>query len=396
MDSMNVMSSMHFIVDGSGNYYRINGNNQLVVADGRQNAGIFSYTEANQRIGGGKKAHFYLAIPVEEGNVNYVKEESVAGYVDESKMNKIPELAKVDWTGYLNGFCKMVSGLPKYQEELKQALSEIDLQICDIMHYIELYDMQSEDCYRLVTLLKECREQRRDIKDEMVRIESFQDSIGTMSNVAKAKDGLKQIKKLDTRGYRPRKLDELFENCPEKTVREDKLMVTLSGSTCMDALRAYDREEYCVNEYGEEAFGLAEDTMQVTEAFGLAEAQKGEIMEYTRRQTVFDGQENDWQQFMKQQTEFYANIEQYTMNLQADIKDMEQEIENILTEVDNANYNVAQGYKVLKHLKELRNQKNGKQKELACLYLFIDRFDCKAMAEAMKDCEEGIGDIMGA
>ena len=84
------------------------------------------------------------------------------------------------------------------------------------------------------------------------------------------------------------------------------------------------------------------------------------------------------------------------INLQIELDSVDHAIEQTLTLIEDANYNVAQGYKVLKHLKELRNQKNGKQKELACLYLFIDRFDCKAMAEAMKDCEEGIGDIMGA
>ena len=41
-------------------------------------------------------------------------------------------------------------------------------------------------------------------------------------------------------------------------------------------------------------------------------------------------------------------------------------------------------------------QKNEKQKELACLYLLTDRFDCKAMADAMRDCEVGIGEIMRA
>lgn len=41
-------------------------------------------------------------------------------------------------------------------------------------------------------------------------------------------------------------------------------------------------------------------------------------------------------------------------NLQMDIMEIDDEIENILLETEDANCNVAQGYKVFKRLKELR------------------------------------------
>ncbi len=65
MDDVSGIDKMHYIVDGNGNYYRINRKNQLVMANGREEAGVFSYVEANQRIGGGRKAHFYSVIPIE-------------------------------------------------------------------------------------------------------------------------------------------------------------------------------------------------------------------------------------------------------------------------------------------------------------------------------------------
>ena len=68
-------------------------------------------------------------------------------------------------------------------------------------------------------LLRVCRENRRDIKDELQRIEYFQNNFGTNMNVAKAKQALKCIKGLETRKYRPRKYDELFENCTLKDKR---------------------------------------------------------------------------------------------------------------------------------------------------------------------------------
>ena len=49
-----------------------------------------------------------------------------------------------------------------------------------------------------------------------------------------------------------------------------------------------------------------------------------------RNQTPFDGKENDWVSFAKQQAEFYRNAGQYITNLQIDIKEIEAEIEDIM------------------------------------------------------------------
>ena len=58
---------MQFIMDGNGNYYRTNKDNQLVVAANREEASVFTLFDANQRIGGSKT-------PIE--NVDYVKKDS--------------------------------------------------------------------------------------------------------------------------------------------------------------------------------------------------------------------------------------------------------------------------------------------------------------------------------
>lgn len=57
---------MQYIMDGNGNYYTVNGNDQLVVARDKDEASVFSFFEANQRISGGKRAKFYVTIPVDE------------------------------------------------------------------------------------------------------------------------------------------------------------------------------------------------------------------------------------------------------------------------------------------------------------------------------------------
>ncbi|MFQ7239568.1 MAG: hypothetical protein ACLRP8_11595 [Roseburia intestinalis] len=50
-----------------------------------------------------------------------------------------------------------------------------------------------------------------------------------------------------------------------------------------------------------------------------------------RNYTPFDGKENDWVSFAKQQAEFYRNAGQYITNLQIDIRrDRRQVIEEIM------------------------------------------------------------------
>ena len=190
---MENISGLHYIVDGSGNYYRMNGNNQLVVADGIECAEVFCYTEAKQRIGEGKKAHFYSTVPV-EGVAPVEEQEGEPIYMGRGNETSSYDIKNIDWSEYLTHFCYIASGIHNYQDELNQALSDIDVQICDLLHYIELYNLDEEESLRVIELLKECREQRRDVKDEMFRTECFKNSIGTSSNIAKVKDCIKQIK----------------------------------------------------------------------------------------------------------------------------------------------------------------------------------------------------------
>ena len=109
-----------------------------------------------------------------------------------------------------------------------------------------------------------------------------------------------------------------------------------------------------------------------------------EDMDLVRRDTAFDGKDNDWMAFAMQQAEFYRNANQYIVNIKLDIEEIEQEISDLMDEIDSSNCNVAQGYKLFKRLKELRIQRKEKEKELQCLYILTERFDMSAMAN---ECE---------
>lgn len=370
--------SLYYIMDYSGNYYRTNQSDQLVVAACEQEAAVFTFAQANRRICTGKKAAFYCVVPMEENPEQTVMpSESYASRVKELTYDEVTEqteknaltydLSKLDWTEYLTHFMYLVEGLKGYRDKLAARHSDIDQKICDILHYIELCETNAQEAVDLVELLRVCRENRREIMDELHRIEYFQSNLGTSANVAKAKQALKSMKGLETRKYRPRKYDELFENCILKD-------------------RRLQRDDI----YEEETYNTENKQRFCVESTDANEEEVAMIRE--RIYTPFDGKENDWLSFARQQAEFYRNAGQYISNLKIDITELDDEIESVLAVTEEANCNVAQGYKVFKRLKELRLARKAKAKELECLYAMTDYIDCDALADT---CEANLTELEG-
>ena len=190
------IDKLYYIMDYSGHYFRLNDRNDLVIAKSVDEAAIFSFVEANRRINVGQKNKFYLMAPVEENHEEYHSEDEEAISVTGNLANAIISIAKdvkkpaepvnvvspvleydiasVDWKEYLTHFTYVIEALSGYRDSLIKAESDVDLKICDILHYIELCDTSDEEAAKLVDLLKECREHRRDVKDEIIRLDAFQ------------------------------------------------------------------------------------------------------------------------------------------------------------------------------------------------------------------------------
>ena len=171
---------LFYIMDYSSNYYRVDSKDQLVVVGNENEATIFSFADANRRIGAGPKSKFYFMTPVEEndeeqeevqmdevGQRNELEEavtEAVVSVVKELKEAEISkaveasgdeyDLASIDWEGYLTNFAYIASNINGYKDELNQKLAEVDKKICDVLHYIELCDTDEADAQDLVELLR--------------------------------------------------------------------------------------------------------------------------------------------------------------------------------------------------------------------------------------------------
>lgn len=370
------IDKLYYIMDYSGNYFRLNDRDDLVIAKNIDEAAIFSFVEANRRINVGQKNKFYLMTPVDENHEEYHRETEDVMSVTGNLANAIISIAKdvkktvepvevispaleyditsVDWKEYLTHFTYVIEALSGYRDSLIKAESDVDLKICDILHYIELCNTSVEEAAGLVDLLKECREHRRDVKDEIIRLDAFQRTVGTSANLVKAKEALKSITGLETRKYTPRKLSELFDG--------RKVKMPTTGEK--------PREERTF---------ISEISVE-----NMEDGRERSEMDFVRRETPFDGKGNDWMAFAMQQAEFYRNANQYIVNLKLDIEEIEEEIADLMDEIDSSNCNVAQGYKLFKRLKELRIQRKEKEKELECLYILTERFDVNYMAE---ECE---------
>ena len=60
-----VTDKFYYIMDYSCNYYRVDSMNQLVAVGNENDATVFSFSEADKRIGSGGKSKFYYMTPVE-------------------------------------------------------------------------------------------------------------------------------------------------------------------------------------------------------------------------------------------------------------------------------------------------------------------------------------------
>lgn len=366
---------LQYIMDGNGNYYTVSGDDQLVVANSREEAAVFTVIEARKRIGSGMKAKFYHMVTVSdrvemENQILYEKTENAEDSFSAKEFPKqekadLNTIYEIDWLKYLQHFTYLVSSIKDYQDELIKQESETDQEICDLLHLVELYDLSEEESMDAMKRIKTARMDRRDIKDQLMCLDYFQKSIGTTANRTKAFTAIKQIEKMSKRVYHPRQLPEIFCGMDERK--------TDRNAYAEDNMRSYDSEPADEN---------LNDTM-------------GGYQEMNYSETIFDGRKNDWIGFARQQMEFYQNVRQYMVNLQLVMEEIDQDIEEILKNIEDANYNVAQGYKVFKKLKDLRNEKKEKEKELEILRAMTDYIDCEAMSEICAENMDIINEMTG-
>lgn len=96
-------------------------------------------------------------------------------------------------------------------DKVKEEHSKLDMEITDVLHYIEFNNFSAVQGYKLAKMLKDMTKQRREVK----KVETQLDIIlsNTISNVSKKSNKIANIEKEEycNERYTPRVLVDLFK-----------------------------------------------------------------------------------------------------------------------------------------------------------------------------------------
>lgn len=114
----------------------------------------------------------------------------------------------VDLTAFVQEQAKLYGQIRDYLAVLPQELSKVDAEINDLLHYIEMTNLNAAEGYRTYARLKECRLRRRVLKNDMSKFAVL--SSATMDDLLSGKltEAMQAID--NDQAYKPRQLPELF------------------------------------------------------------------------------------------------------------------------------------------------------------------------------------------
>ena len=187
---------MYVIKHQDGGYIRLIVNGSWERTSKLKNASQMSYEKANNIYSNSISPTFRKVWSI----VDYEMEVKEFGDSHEKEFN-------FDWHELSASQNKLYDELQQYGVSLKDKLSEVDMEICDIQHYIEFFSLDAAKGYKAYRMLKERLVRRREIKDEMAKVNLFLS--GTSSDFSSGKV-TRQLKNMDSSGYQPRILSELF------------------------------------------------------------------------------------------------------------------------------------------------------------------------------------------
>lgn len=344
-----IFNRWYCIVDTRGKFYTVNKHGDLVQVESKNEARWFGILEANQIISDSGMEKSFRVVVANSGGCQK-KDELIVSENRECGESETITMEDVDFVRLVKELIFIQGNLEKYQNELRRKQSAVDEEICDILHFIELFQRDEEKSLELVDRIQDCRKRRRKVKDAMVRAESFGRifTAGGMETILK--DIKKQFDKMEVREYAPRRLPGLFAG----------------GKKLAELPEEGEWEEYEDDGWEEE-------------------------MVYERKGTIFDGKKNDWEAFVTQQTEIFGSMEQHAANLQLDMEELDKQIEEQLVFCEKTECNAAQGYKMFKMLKELRLARKEKEEEFKKVEAIIECFDCDGMVSTYRECADMLG-----
>ena len=185
----------YVINNGKGVYIQLDQNGRPITCS-ENNKGLFEYNKARNICGSLPKTLKKMGFKVEvipDIPIRKNKEPCVI-----KNNTYIPKDSVTQWIEKFGECGDILQEAQQRKDELNQKLSDVDKELCDLMHSIEFaekFDMY--EAWKALNKIKEIREKRRNIKDEQLIIQNaFSNGITYLSrkSVKKAVDGLSKRK----------------------------------------------------------------------------------------------------------------------------------------------------------------------------------------------------------
>ena len=190
---------MPYMICNNDNYLHRNKKNHFSVVHTMENATTWSDA---------KKADNVCAINAKELVLKYGLE---VKYVSQENKVVNPPAKPIELEYDILDKVKEISEFTKQIEERRLYLMEmihtVDLEIVDIEHAAEFYNLNASQGYKLYKLLHDARNRRREYKNELEKINL---SLGTSIRSTNMENLERSILGLDNRQYTPRINKELF------------------------------------------------------------------------------------------------------------------------------------------------------------------------------------------
>jgi hypothetical protein len=143
----------------------------------------------------------WTILPVPEGTEDTLSGKDVRNHIPFIDFNSMLE--------DLNQFTEKAEKYAQYSKSINRQIAEIELEIEDLYHYIEFSNFNAAQGYHAYKMLKERLIKRRQLKDEQKILDVIQEK----NMLTCTKDIIDNtVSKLESRSYRPRVLEELFNN----------------------------------------------------------------------------------------------------------------------------------------------------------------------------------------
>ena len=191
------MELLYVITNGSG-YIAYDKNQKPTNVSKRELAKRFTKTKAD---------NFILNLNGSMKNLGYhVEPDNESNQVVEEVMNGVDENI-ADILAHVRDFESYMQDIGKKRDVLNYELSKVDNEIEDILHAAEFYNLNACEGYKLYKMLRERRIKRRKLKDYIEVVGYIE---GTTGKDFAGENGSKSILGKESREYKPRVLNELF------------------------------------------------------------------------------------------------------------------------------------------------------------------------------------------